>query len=346
MNFRKLYIQDFRQFSDQEVFIGNKLTALAGNNGTGKSIILGILANSSQLLEHHTYFGKSYKGEFSELFSGTQTKDPSGKKIKLEYVERGDEKELWFRTGWQNKKTRFRIIPKRVFDDGTFTEAKLESPVIYLGLSRLYTVGEADRKKLKMSKQKWPNDEDRKWFEEKYKYILSLRSDVKSVSQFGITGLSRKAGTGIETDSYGPSANSSGQDNVGQILMSILSFRKLKEDLGDDWDGGLLLIDELDATLHPAAQIRLVDLLLKESGNLGIQIAFTTHSTVILEKLSSINGHNPAERPGDVEVDYLTDANKKLKVLRNPTWPQMENDLLVKSSGFGDTKGLFASKCG
>lgn len=344
MKFQKLVIADFRKFSNQEIFLGNKLTAIAGNNGTGKSTVLGLLANSSQLADHRTYLGRPYKGEFSELFSASPDHDPSGsQKVRLEYTDHGESKAVWFRNSWQNRKTRFRVIPRRDFLDGSFTEAKLESPVIYLGLSRLYPIGEADRKMLSRSNQRWDDDGDREWFENKYKHILSIREPMRSVSKFGITGLSRKSGTGIETDAYGPSANSSGQDNIGQILMSVLSFKKLRRDLGSDWDGGLLLIDELDATLHPAAQLRLVDLLIRESNETGFQVVCTTHSTVILEELSGKNGHNPPDRPGNIEVVYLTDANRRLVALRNPAWPQMENDLLIRITGISGVKvGVFS----
>ena len=345
MRFNKLSIEKFRQFSSKEIFLGNKMTAIAGNNGTGKSTILGILANSSQLSGHHTYLDKPFRGEFSELFSGSPEHDPTGGKITLFYRDRGKDCSALFRTAWQDKKTRFRIIPKRTLSDGTITESKLESPVIYLGLSRLYPLGEADRKKLSRKNQKWDANEDRDWFTNKYKAILGGWEELKSVSQFGIAGLARKAGTGIETETYGPSANSAGQDNLGQILLSVLSMRKLKRELDREWDGGLLIIDELDATLHPAAQIRLIKLLLKESAAIGFQVVFTTHSTVILELLSSKTVHNRKDTAGDIEVVYLTDANKRLAVKRNPSWPEMENDLFVKSSGAYDVKRLaFSAK--
>lgn len=342
MRFNKVVIHSFRRFLEDEVHLGNKITAIAGNNGTGKSTVLGILANSSQLSGYKTYLGKAFRGEFSELFSGSPEHDATGQKMELFYSCHGVDDSVEFRTAWQDKKTRFRLIPKKVFADGSITESKLESPVIYLGLSRLYPVGEARRKMLTRRVQKWDSEEDGKWFEEKHRWILGSWEDFKSVSQFGITGLSRKAGTGIETKTYGPAANSSGQDNLGQILLSVLSMKKLKRELGADWDGGLLIVDEIDATLHPAAQLRLLDLLLKESGKVGFQTVFTTHSTVILERLAGITQHNRQDVQNDVEVIYLTDANKKLKIVRNPTWPQMENDLLVRSAPMSDVRvGVF-----
>lgn len=338
MRFKKLTIHDFRHFFNQEIFIGNQLTAIAGNNGTGKSTILGLLANSSQLQGHKTYLEKPYRGEFSELFSASPEYQPSGQTAEILYEESGEKKTISFRTGWQQGYTRFRIIPRAVLPDGSISEAKLKSPVIYLGLSRLYPIGEAEPGTVRSTRQGWDQEDDRIWFEKQYKKILSLQEDLKSLSRLGIVGLSAKAGTGVETDTYGPSSNSSGQDDLGQILMAVLSFKKLKREFKAEWDGGLLLIDEVDATLHPAAQRRLVDLLKKEAKETGFQVVFTTHSTVILEEIASKCSHNPPDEAGDIEIAYLTDASRSLKVYRNPTWPYMESDLLIKGSWVGGAK--------
>ena len=55
-----------------------------------------------------------------------------------------------FRTTWQKygkedeTAERFRLIPKWMKEDGNTTEAKLERPVLYLGLSRLFPIGESN----------------------------------------------------------------------------------------------------------------------------------------------------------------------------------------------------------
>lgn len=329
----RLYVDDFRQFKDCEVVIGNKVTAIAGNNGTGKSTILGLLANSSSLGKYKTYMGKPFRGEFSELFSGSPTYDLPGKKIRLDYVEHGQKQEISFRISWQNNKTRFRVIPQKTLADGKTSSAKIVSPVIYLGLSRLYPLGEADDDALSFHKQRWTKSEDRDWFIKNYKNILSIRTtEIENVSSFDVAH-SRKHGTGVKTDKYNPSENSAGQDNLGQILMAVLSFKSLKRLMDDEWDGGLLLIDEIDATLHPAAQRRLVDLLLKEAGECGFQVVFTTHSTVVLEELANKAGHRTSDGTSDIEIAYLSDASRKLEVKQNPSWHTMANDLFVRGPG-------------
>lgn len=323
----KLQLGDFRLFDGAEVLIGKMVTAIAGNNGTGKSTILGLLANSSQLKGRKTLLGKPYIGEFSQLFKADKDHDPTGRKVRLVYEEHGTEMVAEFRTAWQ-KGERFRVIPRRVRLDGSKTESKVESPVIYLGLSRLYPVGEATGD-VTASSRRWKDPSDEEWFTSNYSRILSIHDEIKSVSSLAIPGISSKRGTGVETESYGPVANSAGQDNLGQILLSVLSFKRLREDMGEDWDGGILLIDEVDAALHPAAQLRLVDLLIKEAKAGGFQVVFTTHSTVVLRYLSQRNQQNPTEEPGNIEVAYLTNANGSMRAMRNPSWATIEHGLFV-----------------
>ncbi len=336
----KLSLGDFRLFNEAEIYIGKRLTAIAGNNGTGKSTILGLLANSSALKRKKTLLDRPYRGEFSELFSAEKEHDPAGQKVRLEYEEHGNRLVAEFRTAWQNG-DRFRVIPRRLRADGSRTESKVESPVIYLGLSRLYPVGEATSD-VTAKGYRWKNPADGEWFNANYSRILSVHDEIRAVSSLSISGMSSKKGTGVETETYGPVANSAGQDNLGQILLAVLSFKKLREEMGDAWDGGLLLIDEVDAALHPAAQLRLVKLLLDEARSTGFQVIFTTHSTVILEDLSGRNQHNPSDAPGNVEVAYLAVVNGSLQAARNPTWTTLRHGLYVTNPALNSVRvGVF-----
>ena len=47
--FSKMILDDFRIFKNQTIHIGNTITAIAGQNATGKSTILGILGNACEL---------------------------------------------------------------------------------------------------------------------------------------------------------------------------------------------------------------------------------------------------------------------------------------------------------
>lgn len=112
--------------------------------------------------------------------------------------------------------------------------------------------------------------------------------------------------------------------------MSMLSFRRLKQ-TREAWTGGLLLIDEIDATLHPAAQKRLIDLLVKEAKVNDIQVVVTTHSSDLLKHICTKTVHNNDSRNNDIELYYFTNANRRLDLKRNPDYSTIENDLLVES---------------
>ena len=332
-----LKINNFRQFNDTEIVLGKRLTVIAGKNSTGKSTILGILANSGELKKKDgmTYANGQFRAEFGEIFHGSKKFDASGSdRIHIDVVDDNGNKIDYrkFRTAWQNDngKERFRVIPLKLFEDGKKTEAKMQIPVIYLGLSRLFPIGEANEDNITTKRINFVDDSQNEWFVEAYTKILSIYENINDINNYSIGETDKKKGVGIETDKYDYLTNSSGQDNLGQILMAVLSFKRLKENR-KDWTGGLLLIDEIDATLHPAAQKRLVDLLIREAKKLNIQVVVTTHSSDLLRHICTKTAYNRDDRNNEVELFYFTNANRRLDIMRNPDYSTIENDLLVES---------------
>src|SRR5699024_2964885 len=113
--------------------------------------------------------------------------------------------------------------------------------------------------------------------------ILSTPDDVKASALIEFSDAKNKIGASVSTERYGDMANSAGQDNLGQILLTTMSFEKLKAERGASYNGGLFLIDEIDSTLHPAAQNKLYIYLTRKAKELNLQIVFTTHSLSLLE---------------------------------------------------------------
>lgn len=103
--------------------------------------------------------------------------------------------------------------------------------------------------------------------------------------------------------------------------------------MGNAWGGGLLCIDETDATLHPAARCRSVDLLLKETGESCFQVAFATHSAAASEYSIDKMSPSTSDRPNDFEIAYLTDVNRRLEGKRNPAWRTITNDFFIMGPG-------------
>lgn len=101
--------------------------------------------------------------------------------------------------------------------------------------------------------------------------------------------------------------------------------------MSENWKGGMLLIDELDATLHPSAQVKLFQYLLESSKELGLQVCFTTHSLYLLEytiKKAERSGKEGSTN-GEIEVNYLAPEGEHVKATRNPSYDEMKYDLMM-----------------
>ncbi len=338
----KIKINDFRALKDKEIYFGNYITAISGLNGTGKTNLLGLIGNSCELKKKDALpiLKKQFRADFSELFEGSEQFDISKSERYIIYfsdVEGQSEYPICFRSSWQKKnsksenelcKKRFRLIPRRMHN-GDKTESKLEYPILYLGLSRLFPSGETNHEEIEHTKIKLSENEKEK-FDNYYKTILNLQ-DVKinNVENLDFKEKGSNKGVGIITDDYDSSSNSAGQDNVGQILLALLSFQRLKEN-NHSYNGGILLIDEFDATLHPHAQQKLIEILIKEAKENKVQIIFTTHSLFALDLLCKKTEHNRIDSTNnDIEISYFhRTSNKVITIRRNPSFSAIKNNLI------------------
>ena len=76
---------------------------------------------------------------------------------------------------------------------------------------------------------------------------------------------------------------------LGELNLLFIAAELLL--LNSDTSGGLrlALIEELEAHLHPQAQLRLIDYLQKEYDKTGTQIIISTHSTILASKINLKN---------------------------------------------------------
>lgn len=326
---------NFRAFQGKSIKIGQRVTIIGGRNATGKSTLLAMIGNACKLgySKMKPLVTKNFTAEFSEILKGSFDFDKTGygTVYKVNFDEYDETKKDYrnFRISWTDNNTRFRVIPGYTYIDEHGNEkasaAKKDFPCIYIGLSRLYPVGESEN-----DLQGLPLDlgVDKTWYIENYKKILLIKDDVLSVNRVIMSDTSTKKGVGINTASYDYITNSAGQDNVGQILLAVLSFKRLKEADELKYSGGILLIDEIEATLHNHAQLKLVELLDKASKDLSLQIVFTTHSETILKRYSRMVEHNGLSS-NPYELHYLHNSNGTLDVLTNPNYNKIVYDLNV-----------------
>jgi AAA15 family ATPase/GTPase len=328
----KMDLKDFRIFKDISFNLGKYITVIAGHNATGKSTLLGLLGHCAELKikDGRPILKKQFRTEFSEIIKASNIFDKKSSNIYSLYFsddhEAIKEGPISYRTTWQEDGERFRIIPKRTRLRNT--EKKIKWPTLYLGLSRLYPIGESLEARTSSIKL---NEEQKSTFFREYKKILSLNEDPIDCSAITIQETSNKKTIGIRTDTYDEICNSAGQDNLGQILLAVMSFEALKEERGEQWNGGMLLIDEIDATIHPAAQNKLVKYLFVSAKRLDLQIVFTTHSLSLLDyvcyrTLNNTIGIN------NYEILYLTTSNGILRQIKNPSFDDIYNDMMITMS--------------
>lgn len=143
----KINLNKFRQFENKEFNIAPYLTILSGFNGTGKSTLLAILANSCELKNFKTLKNSTFRADISDILKGSMEYDQSASNVfSIDFLDEQNRPfTVPFRISWQDNKTRFRLIPKQPTPDKS--ESKVIFPVIYLGLSRLYPLGECTYKK-------------------------------------------------------------------------------------------------------------------------------------------------------------------------------------------------------
>lgn len=317
-------IDKFRNFTPMTIKLGRYVTVISGQNGTGKSTLLGMLGQPFGMAEMKDVFGRGMRAKFTDMFKLSPDHDVPGEHVY--YVNLRDKSlypsgshvqvKSYKREGY---KLPIRLVTgaRRGKGDGN-----IDYPVIYLGLRRTYPVGEIPNA---VSTAPSLSSEEVSQLSAWYNSVFLAwhQDDLEPVELTASTA--KKATILVNASSYDFLANSAGQDNLGQILAALLSFGRAKKALGGSYRGGLLLIDELDATLFPASQEALFGLLLEKAKELEVQIVFTTHSFQLIERALARRG-----RGNDVEVVYLRRRDSGIEQVDRPSELDIEADLSVR----------------
>ncbi|WP_339015977.1 ATP-binding protein [Fusobacterium animalis] len=315
----KIEIEKFRNITKQEFKLGKVITLLVGQNGVGKSSILGLIGQpfgfyggdkwgSSQDEEtkkeyssssYKDIYGMPFETVFSEIFRLSKKYDhPDYNIISMKVEENKDIKsnpinKYYFSLKFINDSLGKESISCYTKDRGknnntlrfVLSEYKKSSSINYATL--IYPVKYLGLNRafpiteLNNEEIKDINfsDDEKLFFEENKNYI-SL-SDEKYAEQILKAG--RTAKTVVSTDKYDYEGMSLGQDNISKIITTIISFKRLKNILKEKYIGEILLIDEIEATLFPKAQENIINFLYKECQKLKIQVIATTHSLSLVE---------------------------------------------------------------
>lgn len=270
--------------------------------------------------------GGNYKSDLSEKFKFSDKYDKAGQHTWTMSYSDGD-KAIDFPLesiprDRQGKALRFWNAKSRAKGSGY-----VQLPVIFLSLRRLSPIGE-DKSAQENSKLVL-TDEEQKFYIDNHNQILILQHQSNQSQNPAPLGTSKGSTLAMDTDTYDWKQNSAGQDNIGQILLSVLSFKRLKDKYSDKYKGGILVIDEIDATLFPASQEELVKKLLRWCSDYDLQIIFTTHSLTILEQITSMMGE--PNRDGQLALNYLESSNQQLVSKEIADFQVLKNHLSVQS---------------
>lgn len=328
MHIQKLNIIKFRDIENFSFNLGKKLTFIAGTNGTSKTSILGLIAQPFVFTEgkkvvHRTISGNAYKTKYSDLHKFSEYENVANIQYDIQMTEIHNENGVPVilpvrgqqRKGAGEKGYRFVVERGRTPGSGNF-----QLPVIYMGLKRLYPLGE-HKEEVKLQNIEMTDSEKRLYNSWHKEIMLNLNDEDFVLEEVKTLN---KAYIGGRCSKYDTNGFSAGQDNVGQIFTAILSYKRLKESLGAAYKGGLLLIDELEATMHPQALCNLINFLYKFARDYSLQIIVTTHSLMVLELALR------SEYRFDTEVVYLSKSRGSIRLIDKNNFSEIKEDMTCK----------------
>ena len=332
----ELQIKHFRKINNIDVELGDEITVFSGINGVGKSNIMSLIAMAFG--KHgNRITGGNFFPHFDEYFIITEDEFNKQEKNKYEAYLKISAKDgiVQKRLGLKNDTKRrrgIRVLPrstnyftknktsKEVIKEakdryGIGDSGRVPIPTIFISLSRLFPMGETELdEKLINSNNEIIKDGVVDKYVEWYNRVFPLSIDINKYKASNIKKVVNANGRlHVELTSSDARTESVGEDNLGTIISALVDFFYLKEKQQEDYIGGIICIDEVDASLHPSAQIRLFELLEELSKELNLQVFMTTHSMTMLEKI--------------IKKQNKNSKNFKLVYILDPRFPRIKKNI-------------------
>lgn len=325
MIIKHAHIDKFRGLENIDFNLGKKLTVIVGHNGTMKTTLLGILGQTFSLQDEQsplhgqtTIDGYDFKSQFREKFKVSDKDVPGEHRWHLDLypgIHKNDSFDAISIKGYRkNNPNDIRFWSAEGKGKNT---GYVQVPVYYLSLKRCSPIGE--EKKFKEINN-LSNEEIQFLVKENKEILTILGSDLLTVNEIASNGAKHTAS--IHNSQHDALSISSGQDNVGKILLSILSFKRLKDNFPNDYKGGILLIDEIESTFHPLAQGKLMNKLLCYARAYKIQFVVTTHSPAVIKSVFGGKYNNT-----DISLLYLKKVGNKIMKLETPNIDDVISEL-------------------
>ncbi|MBS1943371.1 MAG: AAA family ATPase [Bacteroidetes bacterium] len=334
---KKLHIEKFRALNNVEVEFGDSITVVCGKNGTSKSSILGIAAQifsfekdyaSGQDISFRQIAGGTFKSQYSEHFRiSNQFDQPGSMTVNIDlhdgYTDQAATAKLELMK--RGKSPRPVVRNNSTVKKGDNASRNFTHPVIFLSLKRLYPIADRDYQVI-----------DFDYLNHHKQEFIGLTNELLNRQSSLATGTEGTISSAVaHGDNYDQESVSAGEDNAGQIILALMSFRKLKEEYSG-YKGGLLLIDEADAGLFPTAQINLLKILDRECKSLNLQVVMTSHSPTLIEYAY---GQSQQYRRKYKTV-YLSNTFGGVQVMQDWSWTKISADINTTTVAVGADERL------
>lgn len=315
----RLVVNKYRKLENLTFNFSRGVNIISGTNGTCKTSLLHMISNSFQsvtktnenlidpsCLAKINMTNNIMNPKIEKLTRGDKEyKDPAPGHTGVIYeAYYSDETSLGFRKHNSSINSRYAVKP---LYRANSNESLPKVPVIYLGLFRLFSFGEfQDDNELKKLRNNLPERYQEQIFEI-YEDFTGLKISEATNQEMG--SIKKRADFVTNVNGIDSNTISAGEDNLFIIITALISLKYYFESTNKTIEtGSILLIDEVDASLHPAFQNKLLKYFVDFSKDYSIQIFFTTHSLSLLEEafVQKLN------------VTYLIDNIERSQLLPDP----------------------------
>lgn len=318
-----IHIRNFRSLKNRDIKLGKNITLLTGKNGTMKSSILGLIAHPfSSPNNAKDMYGKELKTTYQEVFRLSLDKDSDEYIYYINALTTKDE-EISEPVRLYSRKERHRLTVGATNDKG---QGNFLLNTSYLNLKRLFPIIETSATQANIS----ISDEDRIWIARSYETIMQRNAYARSEA---ISDKKSKNTLAPANSYYDFNSISSGEDNLGNILCKMIAFKN--NQTPDDCLQGLFCIDEIEASLHPSAQVKLLDFLINWSQRFHIQIVVTTHSLYLIDHCLRLQLKNKEALDEIVINNFSTQQvgnDHNFNIMTNPDFNTIYKELTYNES--------------
>ena len=310
-----LEIENFRTLKKRVVSLGNNLTVISGKNGTMKTTLMGLIAHPFTSTSKDC-FGKQLKTPLKEVFKLSLQYDDNYSYNMLLTTQNNEQIKEKITIDERGERHRI-VVSGHEKGDGNFI-----FNTSFLSLSRLRPIIETTAEEQKSIELSTEEKEDLKRF---YGSIF-LQTDPIDYIAVSDNNKKKTFGPSGSNASYDFNSISSGEDNLGSIFNTLLSFKRTGE-------RGLICIDEIESSLHPSAQINLIKYLNSWSKQNNVQIVFTTHSLHIIQYIyfnmeKELNNKN-------IIINFISFSrsgnDKNYEIVKNPDYSLAYKELTLVS---------------